>query len=639
MSKKKADRKNVPDEFKLSKKYLDKGQRNYYEEQIGVPNMEQNWLELFDSTIIGDLFTIMNSCSDNQLKSDYVTELLEPLGFADLGLGTNILTMVHPVYPGVVFKIALDEYGVADNFNDCVLQDVVPHYARVFARHPSSIVSVQQRYIVMTQERMQMYYEQIISLLNKMKDYFLIADLSPDMFLNYGIDRNGDFVIIDGSDLYPLHQIKGKVRCKRIVGEHKKTGEFKYCEGKLKYTRDFKSLICEKCGREYNPLELRPRKDVDTLKPIMSDGFTKEERQMLEQRQLEAIRKRTGIMPANIDREDDEDEDMETPREVSIEEFDAAPDSNDNDEPRTIFVPRQDIDDDDDEDMNQDEDPDDEDEDEGIVSLRPRKAETLNEDQNAHVASEPEESKEDATTDEDGESEDEQDTTEEDTLEYKIQRFTAVMTEFKEENPEEYEEYVKILIDIVGIANIRNYVLAANEEIIMRQTTEFSVVANEVKDNNIHEDESDDSESRIRYRVVEEDGNPSSMSGIYLDIRGDFDEAYDEYGLPIFITVDRGKTFTMAVTAGELKKLMEPAVEDAREELQLILSKKAQDTQVDDDPDEEDDTEDVDYSKVGEPAIEEVHEYDPMLTHKFFQDMNPDDKDDDDEDPDEDDED
>lgn len=623
MSKKKADSKPVPDEFKLSKKYLDKGQRNYYEDQIGVPNMEQNWLELFDSVIISDLFTIMTSCSDNQLKSDYVTELLEPLGFEDLGLGTNILTMVNPVYPGVVFKIALDEYGVADNFNDCVLQDVVPHYARVFARHPSSIVSVQQRYIVMTQERMRMYYEPIVNLLNKMKDYFLIADLSPDMFLNYGIDRNGDFVIIDGSDLYPLHQIKGKIRCKRIVGEHKKTGEFKYCEGKLKYTKDFRSLICEKCGREYNPLELRPRKDVDTLKSIMSDGFTKEERQMLEQRQLEAIRKRTGIMPTHeVDREDDDDEVMETPREVSIEELDTVPDTNDNDEPRTIFVPSHDPDDEDDD--NQDEDPDDEDDedDDGIVSLRPRKAETLNEDRNAHVASEPEESKEDATTDEDGESEDEQDTTPEDeeTLEDKQERFRSIMHEFRDANPEAYSEYVKILIDIVGIDTIRGYVMAA------LQSEEITVVANEVKDNNIHEDESDGSESRIRYRVVEEDGNPSSMSGIYLDIRGDFDEAYDEYGLPIFITVDKGKTFTMAVTAGDLKKSMLPAVEDAREELQIIMTQKARDAQ----DDEEEDTEDVDYSKVGESEPEEEKEFDPMLTHTFFQDMNPDAKDDED---------
>ena len=84
--------------------------------------------------MIHDLYTIMRSCSDNQLKADYIEKELKYYGFEPVGLGTNIFTMSNPVYPGVVFKIALDDCGIADNFNDCILQDVVPRYVKVFCK-------------------------------------------------------------------------------------------------------------------------------------------------------------------------------------------------------------------------------------------------------------------------------------------------------------------------------------------------------------------------------------------------------------------------------------------------------------------------------------------------------------------------
>ncbi len=280
--------------YKLSKKHLDKGQIDYYKNVIGEPDLSQNWLELFTPTIIHDLFEIMNSCSDNQQKSDYVTELLEPYGFRDLGIGTNITVMVNPVYPGVVFKIALDENGIADNFNDCVLQNAIPHYVKVLARHPSSIVSVQERHIVMDLEHLPLYKDSILRLLKQLKDYYLIIDLAPTerLFLNYGIGRDGDFVILDGSDLYPLSQMKEHPSCKRVVGEHKKTGEFKYCEGKLKYTPEFEEFVCEKCGRRSNPILSRPKKDASPIINLMMDSSTAQDRERYFQEDCAAIMKR-----------------------------------------------------------------------------------------------------------------------------------------------------------------------------------------------------------------------------------------------------------------------------------------------------------------------------------------------------------
>lgn len=323
MGKKKKNK--TPDMFKLSKK-LDPYIRDYYKNEIGVPDLSQNWLELFHGTIIDDLFTIMHANSDNQLKSDYVLDLLKPLGFTDKGggLGTNIAVLTHPYYPGVVFKIALDENGIADNFNDCLLQDMIPNYARVYARHPSGLVTAQERYFVMKPEWMPLYRNKILKCLDMLSKDFLIADLTPSMVLNYGIDRQGDFVFIDGSDLYPLKQIKAKdrLRCVAVTGSDK-NGELKRCRGKCKYNEDFSQMVCEKCGRTYIPIELRPRKEEVDMRNLFSDGFDFDDREAIRLRQEEAIKNKTPYEPyyrkKELDEEDDEMEEIQIPEGFHIQ--------------------------------------------------------------------------------------------------------------------------------------------------------------------------------------------------------------------------------------------------------------------------------------------------------------------------------
>lgn len=314
---------------------------------FGVPDMSQNWLELFSDDLVSDLFAIMRSCSDNQKKAEYVEEELKYYGFTIVGEGTNILVMSNPVYPGVVFKIALDDNGVADNFNDCILQDCIPRYIPVYARHPSSIVSVQQRGVLPTPDQMIRFRPEILKLLKEVSKYFLIADLSPDMFLNYVVDRDGKFLICDGSDLYPLHQFKNNKlpRCKRITGSHLRSGKVKCCEGRLHYTEDFKWLVCEKCGNQYNPLELRPKKEVEKVYQMLADGFTAEERADLELAARAVINRRNGLPveePEDLEEDDFAYQDHEDDLGESLDEEDEDlpdvdlddDDEDDEDEPR-----------------------------------------------------------------------------------------------------------------------------------------------------------------------------------------------------------------------------------------------------------------------------------------------------------------
>ena len=280
------------DQGKISKKRLLPYERRQYK-LIGEPDLSQNWLELFTPVIVSDLFTIMHSCSDNQKKSEYILKELGPYGFEDVSLGTNIYTMANPAYPGVVFKIALDDNGLADNFNDTILQDMVPRYAKTLARHPSAIVSVQERKVVVgDQDRMDTFRADILKTLQKLSEKFLIVDLAPSEYhLNYGIERDGSWCFIDASDLYPLERMPDKVRCKKAIGYDDKKKRVRYCGGRLAYTKDFTAVVCSKCGSEFLPMELRPKdkEDKGKMANAMTDGMTAEEREQLTKEEMTAV--------------------------------------------------------------------------------------------------------------------------------------------------------------------------------------------------------------------------------------------------------------------------------------------------------------------------------------------------------------
>lgn len=351
--------------MKLSKKRLLPSEYERYK-LIGKPDLSQNWLEIFTPAIVSDLFTIMHSCSNNQTKAEYIEKEMGYYGFQNVGLGTNIYTMSNPVYPGVIFKFALDDNGLADNFNDVILQDYIPRYARTLARHPSGIVSVQERKVVISdQDRMDTFRPSILKTLRKLSEDFLIVDISPSLYhLNYGIERNGDWCFIDASDLYPLENIKEKLACKKAIGYDDKKHKVKRCGGRLRYNEDFSAIICTKCGAEYLPLEVRPKDKEDKAKMsnAMTDGLSVEEREILRQDEIRAILERNGNKvqastmygttghtdPSDDDLEDQEDEEMEDPgteveQEGPEDEQGDDPDSGDDDdvevERQRVFEP------------------------------------------------------------------------------------------------------------------------------------------------------------------------------------------------------------------------------------------------------------------------------------------------------------
>lgn len=229
--------------------------------------MEKNYLELFDPVTVKDLFSIMNSCSNNHRKADMVVKYLKDMKFKEVDLGTNIICMENKKYDDVVFKIALDPCGIEDNFNDVWLSEEIPEYSRVYAHHRTGIVSVHKRYKVFdSQHSIQRYHKQIMKLLRRLSKDYLIVDLSPINIKNYGTDKKGQLVIIDGSDMIKLNSGVSEFRCTELI--NKNNTKFKECGGELEYDEIFQYLVCKKCGKEVNPLTLKKAysKEVNILK-------------------------------------------------------------------------------------------------------------------------------------------------------------------------------------------------------------------------------------------------------------------------------------------------------------------------------------------------------------------------------------
>lgn len=629
-SKKKSNKNNKSksNNNNLSKKRL---LRTEYEQYrvFGEIDYSQNWLEIFTPSVVSDLFTIMHSCSDNQLKAEYIRKELSYYGFEEVGLGTNIYTMANPAYPGVIYKFALDDNGLADNFNDTLLHDMVndylvdecgdkPRYTRILARHPSAIVSVQERKVVVkNQDRMDTFRGSILRVLEKLSRLFMIIDLSPTHYhLNYGVDRDGDWCFVDASDLYPLDNIKDKVRCNKAVGWNDVKKKVKRCGGRLRYNDDFSAIVCDKCGMEYLPLEIRPKEKEEKGKMEKSifDGTTMEEREQMRREELYRIKnfnapvdvEYTDVRDVASD-SDDDDEESYHENSDNVTNIRSLPNKT---QPETILVSSEveeedssvdDIDfDDDDDDSDYDYmTSDDVDDDDTVVIVDTTASRKLNQ------------SNDDV--------EDKHDVNAFDWfLQFIGEKLTICNTDGDcrivttngttviSSNPDErgfscdhnkLAEHCGHNIECVfhsddtGITNVAIECVDCNVTIMSVDAVTSEIVydgtlfvlptedkCDEVDSDidDADDDDGDEEVNKLTYSVVNvSPGNTmnqkwptgdDNLPGIFVKIDGDVEKAFDEYGLGMYIQLGDSSEVSLAIPASSFKKILKSAVDDILED-------------------------------------------------------------------------
>ena len=190
--------------------------------------------------------------TDNNQKVKELLFLLKDLGFTEIGPGTNRLCVRHVDY---VYKIALDSYGVRDNWTEFnVSPKLQPYVTKTY--ECNGLIAVAEYATIMTKQEFMDSKYHIRAILQEITEDWLICDMGTisKNWLNFAYRDDGSLVVIDYGYTYPLD--RKIMHCKK-------------CGGMLKWDPDFSSLNCTRCGKRHDPIEIRDRmwKDESTFVP------------------------------------------------------------------------------------------------------------------------------------------------------------------------------------------------------------------------------------------------------------------------------------------------------------------------------------------------------------------------------------
>lgn len=210
----------------------------------------------FSREILAKLYLLANDSAvvDNNQRADYIANLLEPMGFTELGSGTNRIAFRKD---GYVFKIALDRRGFIDNMSEYFRSTEYPQFlAKVYECNRTIIV---MEYVnLMAEDEFDDNKEQIRKILDRLSMSYVMDDLglTKKNYCNWGYRHgSGQIVALDYAYLYPIKGNEAVMTCG--------------CGGDIVPNSSYTGYKCSnpKCGLTYTASELhnhmRVRDSVD----------------------------------------------------------------------------------------------------------------------------------------------------------------------------------------------------------------------------------------------------------------------------------------------------------------------------------------------------------------------------------------
>lgn len=204
-----------------------------------------------DIDYIKSIITSPRYAGNSRIRIGKIDEVMSTRGFTKYAGGTNRLVYTHLEAPGMVFKVAVDSVGIADNPAEYYNQKFLkPYCTKVFECSPCGTIASFQKVdrITTFEEFFTMiddYYRLIkYNIIGK----YVMEDIGIDYFMNFGVWVGHGLVILDFPYLYELDG--AKLYCNTTLDNGSK------CHGEIDYSPGFNRLICTKCGRLYRAGDL-----------------------------------------------------------------------------------------------------------------------------------------------------------------------------------------------------------------------------------------------------------------------------------------------------------------------------------------------------------------------------------------------
>ena len=181
---------------------------------------------------------------DNNERTEANLDILKDLDVTYIASGTNRMTVLIDDY---IHKIALDSFGVADNWQEFNMSvDAQPYVTKTY--ESNGLIAIAEYVNLMNKEEFVDSREHIAAMLDVLSEDFLFCDisLSTKNICNFGSRDNGDIVILDYGYLYPID--RKIMRCRN-------------CGSTISWNRNYTALICDnpKCKKAHDPIEIRGR--------------------------------------------------------------------------------------------------------------------------------------------------------------------------------------------------------------------------------------------------------------------------------------------------------------------------------------------------------------------------------------------
>ncbi len=208
---------------------------------------------------------------DDNVKADMISEVMESIGFKEIGTGTNRIAFMKD---GYVYKVALDDRGFIDNVSEYKRSIEHPEYfVKVYETNRTVLVCEYCELI--SEEDFRIRKHEIKDILTYLSQFYVMDDvgLTTKNYCNWGLRRSDNedepdkLIIIDNAYFYPIRNNWKMITCG--------------CGGKIVPNSQFTGYMCSNtaCCLQYTVDELLnkanfdyDRADTEVVKVVNRDG-------------------------------------------------------------------------------------------------------------------------------------------------------------------------------------------------------------------------------------------------------------------------------------------------------------------------------------------------------------------------------